>query len=108
MKASRIHRGTKVGHLSYIGDTEIGEFSNIGAGTITCNYDGKQKHCTKIGKRAFIGSNASLIAPLIIGDDAVIGAGSTITQDVPNGGLALGRARQANKRRKDQREEKAQ
>ncbi len=108
VKASRIRQGTKVGHLSYIGDADVGEHSNIGAGTITCNYDGKQKHRTKIGKRAFIGSNTSLVAPVTIGDDALIGAGSTITEDVPAGRLALGRARQENRQRKDQREDKAQ
>lgn len=108
VKASRIHKGAKVGHLTYLGDADVGEHANIGAGTITCNYDGKQKHRTKIGKRAFIGSNTSLVAPVTIGDDALIGAGSTITEDVPNGGLALGRARQENKQRKDQREDKAQ
>jgi bifunctional UDP-N-acetylglucosamine pyrophosphorylase / glucosamine-1-phosphate N-acetyltransferase len=108
VKASRIRLGAKVGHLSYIGDADVGEYSNIGAGTITCNYDGKHKHHTKIGKHAFIGSNTSLVAPVNIGSDAVIGAGSTITEDVPDGNLALGRARQANKQRKDQREGKAQ
>jgi bifunctional UDP-N-acetylglucosamine pyrophosphorylase/glucosamine-1-phosphate N-acetyltransferase len=108
VKASRIGQGVKVGHLSYIGDADVGEYSNIGAGTITCNYDGKQKHHTKIGKRAFIGSNTALVAPINIGDDAFIGAGSTITENVPDGELALGRARQQNKQRKDQREDKAQ
>ena len=94
VKASRVKRGAKAGHLTYLGDTEVGEDANIGAGTITCNYDGKKKHRTTIGDRAFIGSNAALVAPIQIGDDAVIGAGSTITEDVPPGSLALGRARQ--------------
>lgn len=108
VKASRVRRGAKAGHLTYLGDADVGEDANIGAGTITCNYDGKDKHHTKIGKRAFIGSNTSLVAPVTIGDDALIGAGSTITEDVPDGDLALGRARQVNKERKDQREAEAQ
>jgi len=108
VKASRVRRGAKAGHLTYLGDADVGEGTNIGAGTITCNYDGKDKHKTQIGKRAFIGSNASLVAPVTIGDDALIGAGSTITEDVPDGDLALGRARQVNKERKDQREAEAQ
>lgn len=101
VKASRIRQGTKAGHLTYIGDAEIGEEVNIGAGTITCNYDGKTKHRTVIGDRSFIGSNTSLVAPLTIGKGTVIGAGSTITEDVPPGTLALGRARQVMKERKD-------
>ncbi len=105
VKASRVRRGAKAGHLTYLGDADIGEEANIGAGTITCNYDGKEKHRTTIGKRAFIGSNASLVAPVKIGDDALIGAGSTITDDVPDGDLALGRASQVNKKRiKDEEE----
>ena len=102
VKASRVRRGAKAGHLTYLGDADVGEDTNIGAGTITCNYDGKDKHRTKIGKHAFIGSNTSLVAPVAIGDDALIGAGSTITEDVPDGDLALGRARQVNKKRVDQ------
>ncbi len=101
VKASRIRQGTKAGHLTYIGDAEIGEGVNIGAGTITCNYDGKTKHRTVIGDRSFIGSNTSLVAPLTIGKGTVIGAGSTITEDVPPGTLAIGRARQVIKERKD-------
>ena len=108
VKASRVRRGAKAGHLTYLGDADVGEGTNIGAGTITCNYDGKEKHKTVIGKRAFIGSNAALVAPITIGDGALIGAGSTITEDVPDGDLALGRARQVNKERKDQREGEAQ
>ncbi len=108
VKASRVRRGAKAGHLTYLGDADVGEETNIGAGTITCNYDGKEKHKTVIGKRAFIGSNAALVAPVAIGDGALIGAGSTITEDVPDGDLALGRARQVNKERKDQQEEEAQ
>jgi bifunctional UDP-N-acetylglucosamine pyrophosphorylase/glucosamine-1-phosphate N-acetyltransferase len=75
-------KGVKAGHLSYIGDTDIGDETNIGAGTVTCNYDGKKKHKTYIGKKAFIGSNSSLVAPIRVGDAATIGAGSTITKDV--------------------------
>lgn len=105
VKASRVKRGAKAGHLAYIGDAQVGEEVNIGAGTITCNYDGKRKYRTTIGDRAFIGSNTSLVAPVTIGEDAIIGAGSTITQDVPPGTLALGRARQVNKERKEEKEE---
>ena len=108
VKASRVHSGAKAGHLTYLGDAEVGEDTNIGAGTITCNYDGVEKHKTVIGKRAFIGSNTSLVAPVKIGDDALIGAGSTITEDVPDGQLALGRARQVNKERNKQRKGEAQ
>ena len=92
IKNSSLEEGVKVSHLSYIGDAEIGENSNIGAGTITCNYDGVDKHKTTIGKRAFIGSNSSLIAPLSIGDDANIAAGSSISKDVESGSLAITRA----------------
>jgi bifunctional UDP-N-acetylglucosamine pyrophosphorylase / glucosamine-1-phosphate N-acetyltransferase len=90
MKNTRMGRGAKAGHLSYLGDAEIGERANIGAGTITCNYDGKKKSKTKIGKGAFIGSNSSLRAPLDIGDDAVTGAGSVVLQDVPPGERVAG------------------
>ena len=100
VKASRVRRGTKAGHLAYLGDAEIGEDVNIGAGSITCNFDGERKHRTTIGDRAFVGSNTSLVAPLTIGDDAIIGAGSTITEDVPPGSLGLGRAQQIVQRRK--------
>src|SRR2546428_9969225 len=88
MKKSRIGRGTKVPLLSYVGDATVGEGVNIGAGTITCNYDGVAKHETKIADGAFVGTNSSLVAPLTIGEGAYIGAGSTITQDVPPGALA--------------------
>ena len=97
IKASEIGEGAKVNHLSYIGDTEIGAAANIGAGTITCNYDGVLKHRTVIGARAFIGSNTALVAPVTIGRDAMTGSGSVITQDVPPEALALARARQVNK-----------
>ena len=93
-KKAHLHEGVKAGHLSYLGDAEIGAETNIGAGTITCNYDGYAKHKTTIGERVFIGSNSSLVAPVSVGDDALVGAGSTITQDVPGDALALSRGRQ--------------
>ena len=94
VKKSTLGEGAKVNHLSYVGDTQIGDNANIGAGTITCNYDGYRKYETKIGNGAFIGSNTALVAPVTIGDNAIIGAGSTITQDVPNAGLSLSRSEQ--------------
>jgi len=94
VKGSFIHDRTKVNHLTYIGDSFIGEGVNIGAGTITCNYDGCKKHCTTIEDGAFIGSNTALVAPVRIGKNAVIGAGSTITEDVPEFSLAVARANQ--------------
>jgi bifunctional UDP-N-acetylglucosamine pyrophosphorylase/glucosamine-1-phosphate N-acetyltransferase len=100
IKAARVGAGAKVNHLSYIGDAEIGEKTNIGAGVITCNYDGVKKHKTKIGKNAFVGSNAALVAPVNIGDGALVAAGSVITEDVPAGEMAIGRGRQVNKTRK--------
>jgi bifunctional UDP-N-acetylglucosamine pyrophosphorylase / glucosamine-1-phosphate N-acetyltransferase len=93
-KAATLDAGVKVNHLSYIGDTHVGAFSNIGAGTITCNYDGFSKHKTTIGKGAFIGTNSSLVAPLKIGDGAYIGSGSVITKDVPDDALAVERNQQ--------------
>lgn len=97
VKNARLEEGVKVNHLSYIGDAEIGARSNIGAGTITCNYDGYLKHRTVIGTEAFIGSNTMLVAPVTVGAGANTGSGSVITQDVPEGALAIGRARQATK-----------
>ena len=94
LKNARMGEGAKAGHLSYLGDSDIGARSNIGAGTITCNYDGASKHATVLGEDVFIGSNSSLVAPVTLGDGAVTGAGSTITADVPAGSLAVGRARQ--------------
>lgn len=94
VKKAEIGRGAKVNHLTYIGDAVVGAEANIGAGTITCNYDGVNKHETHIGARAFIGSNSSLVAPVKIGDGALIASGSVITEDVPADALALGRARQ--------------
>ena len=87
-------KDSKVQHLSYIGDTTIGEGVNIGAGSITCNYDGKNKHKTVIGDGAFVGSDTMMVAPVTIGARSVIGAGSVITRDVSEGALGLGRARQ--------------
>ena len=95
--AAVIEPGAKVSHLSYIGDARVGSGANVGAGTITCNYDGFSKHRTDIGPGAFIGSNTALVAPVSIGQDATVAAGSTVTEDVPADALALGRGRQANK-----------
>ena len=94
VKKSTIGRKSKVNHLSYIGDSELGKDVNIGAGTITCNYDGAKKSKTKIKNNVFIGSNSSLIAPLIINEDSIIGAGSVITKNVRKKSLALTRANQ--------------
>ncbi|MDO8845728.1 bifunctional UDP-N-acetylglucosamine diphosphorylase/glucosamine-1-phosphate N-acetyltransferase GlmU [Methylicorpusculum sp.] len=94
IKKSKIATGSKVNHLSYIGDSVIGSHVNIGAGTITCNYDGVNKFQTIIGDNAFIGSNSQLVAPVSIGNNATIGAGSTITKDTPDGQLTLARAKQ--------------
>ncbi len=95
VKGSRFGDGAKAAHLAYLGDATIGSKANIGAGTITCNYDGTRKHPTTIGDGAFIGSNSTLVAPLTIGSHAYTAAGSTIVSDVPEGALALGRAKQA-------------
>jgi bifunctional UDP-N-acetylglucosamine pyrophosphorylase/glucosamine-1-phosphate N-acetyltransferase len=94
LKNANLGKGAKSQHLTYLGDAEIGAGSNIGAGTITCNYDGQRKHRTTIGERAFIGSNSTLVAPVEIGSDSYVGAGSVITDDVPPEALALGRGRQ--------------
>lgn len=100
MKKSVLGPGAKASHLTYLGDAEVGAGANIGAGTITCNYDGVRKHKTVIGEGAFIGSNSALVAPVTIGREALVGAGSVITSDVPDGALALGRGRQVTKSRK--------
>ena len=95
MKNSTIGADSKANHLSYLGDATIGANVNIGAGTITCNYDGVNKHRTIIEDGAFIGSNSALVAPIIIGKEATIGAGSTISVNAPDGELTVSRARQA-------------
>jgi bifunctional UDP-N-acetylglucosamine pyrophosphorylase/glucosamine-1-phosphate N-acetyltransferase len=92
VKNARLHAGVKAGHLSYLGDADIGAGANIGAGTITCNYDGIDKHRTTIGAGAFIGSNTALVAPVKIGADAMIAAGSTISRDVDPAAMAISRA----------------
>jgi bifunctional UDP-N-acetylglucosamine pyrophosphorylase / glucosamine-1-phosphate N-acetyltransferase len=94
IKAAVIEAGAKANHLAYIGDAFVGANANVGAGTITCNYDGTDKHQTRIGKGAFIGSNSALVAPVEIGDGAYVGSGSVVTDNVPADALALGRARQ--------------
>ncbi|MEX0367770.1 MAG: bifunctional UDP-N-acetylglucosamine diphosphorylase/glucosamine-1-phosphate N-acetyltransferase GlmU [Ruegeria sp.] len=97
VKNATLAAGAKVNHLSYIGDASVGEASNVGAGTITCNFDGVMKHRTEIGARAFIGSNTMLVAPVSVGDDAMTGSGSVITSDVDDGALAIARAPQVEK-----------
>jgi len=97
IKNTVLDEGVKVGHLTYLGDAHVGEHTNIGAGTITCNYDGVNKHHTEIGPRVFIGSNTMLVAPVTVGRDAMTGSGSVITMDVPAEAVAIGRARQVNK-----------
>ncbi len=94
IKKSEVAEGSKINHLSYVGDTTVGRSVNIGAGTITCNYDGAYKHRTVIGDDAFIGSDTQLVAPVKVGAGTTIGAGSTITRDTPDGGLTLSRAKQ--------------
>ncbi len=115
VKKSVIGKGSKANHLSYIGDSLLGEDVNIGAGTITCNYDGFEKHQTIIGNRVFVGSNVELVAPVKVGNDSSIGAGTTVTKDVPEGALAISRVKQKNikrwnkkieRRRKKMREKK--
>ena len=100
IKKSNLSKKVKVNHLSYVGDTEIGSLTNIGAGTITCNYDGKNKNKTKIGKNTFVGSNSTIIAPIKIGDNVTMGAGSVFNKDIPNNNLSIGRAYQINKKNK--------
>jgi bifunctional UDP-N-acetylglucosamine pyrophosphorylase/glucosamine-1-phosphate N-acetyltransferase len=95
-KKTRLGRGSKANHLTYLGDAVIGPGCNIGAGTITCNYDGTHKHETRLGRDVFVGSNTQIVAPVEIGDGAYVAAGSTVTQDVPRGALAIARSRQRN------------
>jgi bifunctional UDP-N-acetylglucosamine pyrophosphorylase/glucosamine-1-phosphate N-acetyltransferase len=97
VKNAELEGGVSVSHLTYVGDARVGEGTNIGAGTITCNYDGFAKHRTEIGKGVFIGSNSTLIAPIKVGDGAFVAAGSVVSKDVPDDALAVGRARQENK-----------
>lgn len=97
VKNTTIAEGAKINHLSYVGDARIGAAANIGAGTITCNYDGAAKHVTVIGAGAFIGSNSALVAPVTVGEGAYVGTGSVVTDDVPDGALAIARERQVNK-----------
>jgi bifunctional UDP-N-acetylglucosamine pyrophosphorylase/glucosamine-1-phosphate N-acetyltransferase len=94
LKKTRLGRGAKANHLAYLGDATVGDDVNVGAGTITCNYDGVAKHETTIEDGAFIGTNASLVAPITIGAGAYVGAGSVITKDVPAGALAVARGHQ--------------
>ena len=97
LKKTKLGRGSKASHLTYLGDTTVGANANIGAGTITCNYDGQKKHQTTIGEGAFVGSNSTLVAPVTIGEGAYTGAGSVITKNVAPDALAIGRARQEEK-----------
>jgi bifunctional UDP-N-acetylglucosamine pyrophosphorylase/glucosamine-1-phosphate N-acetyltransferase len=97
LKKSTVGEGTKAMHLTYLGDTKIGAKANIGAGTITCNYDGFHKYPTTIGNRVFIGSDSTLVAPLRVGDGAYVAAGSTLTENVPPDALGIARGRQTNK-----------
>jgi len=96
LKKTRLGRGSKANHLAYLGDATIGPDCNVGAGTITCNYDGKRKHPTVLGRGVFIGSDSQLVAPVKLADGAYVAAGSTVTEDVPAGALAIGRGRQRN------------
>jgi bifunctional UDP-N-acetylglucosamine pyrophosphorylase/glucosamine-1-phosphate N-acetyltransferase len=101
IKNSKISKNTKINHFSYIGDAQIGENVNIGAGTVTCNYDGVKKHQTIIGSKSFVGSNVTIIAPIKVGHDTFIAAGSTITRDVPSGKFVIARAKQELKHKKN-------
>ena len=95
-KKTKIGKSTKANHFSYLGDADIGGDVNIGAGTITCNYDGKNKNKTHIGDSSFIGTNSSLVAPINIGKNVYVGAGSTITKDIPDNSLGISRSKQKN------------
>ena len=96
-KNTTLGEGSKANHFTYLGDTTVGTKTNIGAGTITCNYDGTNKHKTIVGDNSFIGSNSSLVAPVEIGNNSTIAAGSTITKNVPENALGVGRSKQINK-----------
>ena len=91
VKKSNLHAGSKVSHLSYVGDSEIGKNTNIGCGFVSCNYDGKNKHKTKIGDNCFIGSDSQTVAPVKIGDDCFVASGTTVTSDMPNGSFGISR-----------------
>jgi bifunctional UDP-N-acetylglucosamine pyrophosphorylase/glucosamine-1-phosphate N-acetyltransferase len=95
-KKAKLHEGVKANHLTYLGDAEIGARTNVGAGVITCNYDGYSKHRTTIGADVFVGSDVQLVAPVTVGDGAIVGAGTTVTKDVPKDGLAVSRVPQRN------------
>lgn len=97
VKASHLSEGVKCAHLSYVGDAEIGERTNVGCGTVFCNYDGHKKHKTTVGAECFLGANTNLVAPLVVGDHAFIAAGTTVTRDVENGSFTIGRVRQDTK-----------
>ena len=96
-KKTKLGKGSKANHFAYLGDADVGSDSNIGAGTITCNYDGKDKHKTKIGNNSFVGTNSSLVAPVTVGSNSYVAAGSVITKDVPDNALGVGRSKQENK-----------
>ena len=96
MKKSTLGRGAKANHLAYVGDADVGDGANLGAGVVTCNYDGVAKHRTTIGAGAFVGSDTMLVAPVTVGAGAITGAGSVITKDVPAGALAVERSPQRN------------
>jgi bifunctional UDP-N-acetylglucosamine pyrophosphorylase/glucosamine-1-phosphate N-acetyltransferase len=96
LKKTRLGKGSKAPHLAYLGDAEIGPNCNIGAGTITCNYDGVNKYPTTLGPGVFVGSDSQLVAPVTLGEGAYVAAGTTVTEDVPPGALALSRVRQLN------------
>ncbi len=99
IKASTLHSGAKAAHLTYIGDAEVGEGTNVGCGTVFCNYDGKDKHRTVVGKNCFIGANVNLVAPLKVGDNAFIAAGTTVTRDLEDDSFTIGRVRQESKKK---------
>lgn len=105
IKNSVLGKGTKASHLTYIGDADVGCDCNFGCGVVFCNYDGRTKHKTIIGNNVFVGSNVNFIAPVSIGDNVLIGAGSTITDDVPTNALAIARSRQTNKLDRNKKEE---